>query len=296
MAAPVAVQPTPTDPSAPAAAAPADSTDADQPHLTYLPVDRIQPNPHQPRQAFDPAGIDQLARSIRQDGLMQPVIVRQLAGDHHYELVAGERRWRAARHAELEQIPAIIRQLDDRQVAEWALVENLQREDLNPLERAQAFRNLADQFSLSHDQIAQRVGIERPTVTNTLRLLELHDDVRELLRQGTLSAGHGRALLGIDQPEAQAALARRAAAGGWSVRMLEAAVRRAATPTEDSPTRKRAARSSHLADLEEQITAQLNTKVAIRPGRRKGSGTLSIDFYDLDQFDALLARLGVNLD
>ncbi len=263
--------------------------------LTYLPITAVQPNPHQPRQSIDQTGLERLADSIRQDGLMQPVVVRRGPDDPtRYQLVAGERRMRAARLAGLDTLPAIIRQLDDRQMAEWALIENLQREDLNPIERARAFKRLIERFDLSHEQVAERVGIERPTVTNTLRLLELHHEVQNMLREGQLSGGHGRALLGVSDPNHQRAMARRAVAGGWSVRMVEAAVRRAGKADGESATRR--PRSPHLEDLERQLTTQLQTKVHIRTGRRKNSGTLMIDFYDLDQFDGLLTRLGVNLD
>lgn len=308
MSTPVSVQPppppppaeeSPGGPSAPSESAPAghaeDSRPAD-PGLVYLGVDTIEPNRFQPRAEIDEKTLAGLASSIEQDGLMQPVIVRPAGDDGHaYELVAGERRWRAARLAGLDRIPALVRPLDDRQLAEWAIVENLQREDLDPIERAQAFRRLIDQFQLSHDEVARRVGSDRSTISNLLRLLELNDYLRAAIRTGQLTAGHGRALLGISDEQLRQALAEKAMAGRWSVRQVESAVRRAersdASPTE----RRRSARSRHLRDLEEQIGRQLQTKVAIRPGKRKGSGTLCVEFYDLDQFDTLLSKLGVDV-
>lgn len=306
---PVSVQPTPdaaaelstepqpgqiaSEPAAPDHSGP--STPADAPALVYLDIATIVPNPYQPRDQIDPASIESLAESIRQDGLMQPVVVRPSPDNGGYQLVAGERRWRAARSAELDLVPAIIRTLSDQQLAEWALIENVQRENLNPIERARAYRQLIDQFSLQHDDVSQRVGIDRVTVTNTLRLLELEPDIQSAIREERLTAGHGRALLGLLNPAARVALAKRAVAGGWSVRMVEATVRRIAQP-QQAKAAKASTRSAHLADLEEQIAAQLQTKVAIKTGRRRGTGTLCIDFYSLDQFDSFIEKLGVKVD
>ncbi len=264
--------------------------------LIWVAVDAIEPNPYQPRRTFDPAALDQLARSIKQDGVMQPIIIRPTPGSaSRFQLVAGERRWRAAQIAGLAKVPAILRILTDEQIAEWGLIENLQREDLNPIERAEAFARLSRQFKLTHERIAERVGVDRVTITNLLRLLELQSDVQELVRLGTLSAGHGRALLAVTEHDAQLALAQRAVAGGWSVRMIEATVRRAVQPA-TAAQRKTDARSAVLEDLERQIAAQLSTKVAIKPARKKGAGTLMIDFYNLDQFDALMGKLGVHVE
>lgn len=306
------------DPSTDASSAPAESTAAsnvgDAAHvestddataddnaaggLTWVAVDAIQTNPFQPRQVFDEASLGELAASIKQDGLMQPVVVRPDGSEGGYQLVAGERRWRAARLAELERIPALVRELSDRQIAEWAVIENLQREDLNPVERAEAFARLVERFDMRHEDVAGRVGINRATVTNALRLLELHADVLGLVRGGQLSAGHARALLGLSDPEAQVALANKAVAGGWSVRAVEEAVRQMNRPADsnDGQTTKKARSSAHLDDLQRQVADQLGTRVRIKPGRKKGSGTLSIEFYDLDQFDGLLGRLGINLE
>ncbi len=246
---------------------------------------------------MDPAALEGLAQSIRQDGLMQPVVLRPLPGEAGYQLVAGERRWRAAELAGLDQLPAIIRELDDRQLAEWAVVENLQREDLDAIERAEAFRRLVDQFNLSHEQVADRVGVQRSTVTNSLRLMELSESIQSAIRSGTLSGGHARALLGLSDVEARERLAQRAIAGGWSVRMVEAAVRRAAESTDASKASKSpSSRPAHLDDLEEQIGSQLGTKVAIKTTRKSGRGAITIQFYSLDQFDGLLERLGVELE
>lgn len=270
--------------------------------VLVLDVGRVIANRHQPRQHFDESSLAGLAESLKRDGVMQPVIVRPAAGrSEHYELVAGERRWRAAKLAGLTAIPALVRDLDDRQLAEWALIENLQREDLNPIERAEAFQHLIDQFKLTHDDIAQQVGVDRSTISNSLRLLNLQDDVRNLVRQDLLSSGQAKALAGLSDGDAQLKLADRAIRQGWSVRKLEEAVRAAAASAELSPdpekkTTQAAKRPAHLADLEKQIGDALQTKVRIRPGRKKGAGSLHIDFYDLDQFDALLSRMGVEME
>jgi len=279
--------------------------------LVYLSADTIKPNPHQPRQSFNNEALERLAESIRSDGMMQPIIVRPRQNDspqssttrpqlQAYELVAGERRWRAAQIAGLEQLPAIVRQLDDQQLAEWALIENLQREDLNPIERAQAFEHLFSQFKLSHDQIAQRVGINRSTVSNLLRILNLCDFVQQLVRDGLLSSGQAKALAGLTDPQRQKLVAEQAVAHGWSVRQVEERIRKLTAdmnPTAlASPKGKSTITAAHLHDLEQQVGQQLQTKVKIRPGRKKGSGTLSIEFYSLDQFDTLMEKLGVQTD
>lgn len=271
--------------------------------LAWLAVDSIRANPYQPRKSFDPAGLKQLASSIRQDGVMQPIVVRPIAdaqaGGPKYELVAGERRWRAAQAADLITLPAVVRELNDQQLAEWAVIENLQREDLDPIEKAQAFARLIDRFELSHQEVADRVGIDRTSVTNTLRMLDLSDDVQELVRLGRLSGGHGRALLALSNVELQLPVAKRAVAGGLSVRATEQAVRDAnaeAAGDVPAPKQKRDARSAHYKDLERRIASQLKTKVHLKPGRKKGSGALTIEFHGLDAFDDLMTKLGVETD
>ena len=319
LATPVAVTPAPesneTHPEAADPQTPEDTTETQQqqgghpapmptpipdaaPALTYLQVQRVHPNPYQPRDEIDPISIESLAESIKQDGLMQPIVVRPNPDNDTYQLVAGERRWRAAQAAGLDALPAIVRTLSDRELAEWALIENVQREDLNPIEQARAYRQLIDQFGLHHDDVAQRIGIDRVTVTNALRLLDLDADIQSAIAEQRLSAGHGRALLGLSDLPSRATLAKRAIAGGWSVRMVEAAVRRIVQPAAatSSSGSGGGVRSAHIADLEEQIAAQLQTKVAIKTGRRRGTGTLCIGFYSLDQFDSFIEKLGVKVD
>ncbi|MEM1027849.1 MAG: ParB/RepB/Spo0J family partition protein [Planctomycetota bacterium] len=276
-----------------AAAPAADPVGSEADGYSRLKVSDIDANASQPRQRFDEAALQQLADSVKREGLIQPVVVRPTAAGR-YELVAGERRWRAAGLARLEAIPAFVKQLDDRQVAEWALIENLQREDLNPIERAEAFQRLGDSFGLSHEAIAERVGLERSTVTNLLRLLKLSPPVRDMVIRGLLSMGQSRALGGIDDPAHQLALAERVVKEEMSVRQVEAQVK-ALNQGYDKPAAspKKPARPAYLDDLERQIGEQLSTKVQIKTARKKGAGTLSIDFYNIDQFDELLAKLGV---
>jgi ParB family chromosome partitioning protein len=270
--------------------------------LVYVDVTGLVPNSRQPRRNFDKVALQHLADSIKADGLMQPVIARPAAsqdGDQpRYEIVVGERRWRAASMAGLGRIPAIVHRLDDQQMAQWSLVENLQREDLNPMERAEAYARLANDFGLSHEEIATSLGLDRASVSNMLRLLKLCDFVQQLVRDGHLSMGQARALSGLSDAVAQQQLAQQAIRQAWSVRQVEKAVKAIdITATRSAPSSRHANRSrpAHLADLEQQLSEQLQTKVKLRPGRKKGSGTLSIEFYSLDQFDALLAKLGAQM-
>ena len=276
---------------------PAAAPDGDGTAVLLVPVDQISPNPYQPRHNFDEAALDQLAASIRSDGVMQPIVLRRASQNGcAYQIVAGERRWRAAQRAGLATIPAIVRELDDRQLAEWAVIENLQREDLDPIERARAFARLVEQFGLTHEQVAQRVGIDRSTVTNSLRLLNLQEDVQEFVRRGQLSAGHVRALLGVDDLATQLEFARQAIKAGWSVRRLEEVVRDLAGHSPAPALAAKPGRSAHLADVARQIGEQLQTRVELKPGREKNSGRLVIDYFGLDQFDSLMRRLGVTVE
>ena len=260
--------------------------------LATIPIAQVHPNPHQPRQDFDPEALKTLSDSIKLSGVMQPVVVRTVASG--YELVVGERRWRAAKAAGLHSIPAVIRDLDDKTSAEWALVENLQREDLNPIERAEAFLGLQDDFGLTHQEIADQVGLTRSAVTNQIRLNDLDQGTRELVRAGDLTAGHGRSLLAITNIESRLKLAREAMRSGWSVRELERRVQESTAPKTSSATKSKSAvdvtRHQH-EELARQLGAHLGTRVQIRTGRKKGAGQLVVDFYDLDQFDGLMKRL-----
>jgi ParB family chromosome partitioning protein len=261
--------------------------------LVALPVDAIAPNPHQPRRTFDEQALRELADSILAAGLIQPVVVRpsdrQQGG---YELIAGERRWRAARLAGLAAIPALVRDTTDQQSAEFALIENLQRADLNPIERAEGLQSLADRFGLSQSQLAERVGVPRPSIANLLRLLALPEPVRELIRAGELSFGHGKLLTTVADNKLCVVIAERCARAGWSVRKLEQQIAEAQKQGGDEPRAEAPPRPAHLVDLERRLADHLGTKVKISEGRKKGAGRLVIEFYDLDQFDGLMQRFG----
>lgn len=260
--------------------------------LQFLPLAQITPNQWQPRQTFDTEALAALAESIKSAGVMQPVLVRTTASG--YELVAGERRLRAAEMAGLDHIPAVIRDIDDRAAAEWAIIENIQREDLNPIERAEAYQRLQDQFGLTHQEIADQVGLNRSSVTNHIRMTELDEGTKEAVRTGLISGGHAKSLLSMASISERTRLVRLAIAGNWSVRELERRVRRiqeggvdpAATKDVDST-------KSHLADLEGQLAEHLGTRVHIQQqGKKAGKGKLVIEYFDLDQFDGLLSKMG----
>lgn len=253
--------------------------------LVLVPVGQIHASPFQPRRTFDGGALSRLADSIRQSGMMQPVLVRRSGGG--YELVAGERRWRAAQQAGLAQVPAIVRELNDEESAQFALVENVQREDLNPMERAFAFRALADRFGLTQAQIAERVGIDRSSVANLQRLLELEPEIQGMIERGEISGGHGKALLAAAPGRGRIELAARAASEGWNVRRLEQAAkpRGAATPAP-------ASRLASVIDLEKQLGEHLGTKVSIRSDRTGKRGRIEVEFYGLDHFDGLMAKFG----
>lgn len=267
--------------------------------LVDLPVAAISPNPNQPRVHFDEESLSELTASIAEMGVLQPILVRPGATADAYELIAGERRWRASQRAGLATIPAVIRMTDDATSVEQALVENLHREDLTPLEEAAAYQQLIDDFGLTHDQLSGRVGKSRSAITNSLRLLGLPPAVQRLLADGQLSAGHARALLGTPDRSRQEALAREAASAGWSVRMVEDAVRREHGPSTDeepppppSPTIDGAGltpttklRPPGLLELENLLADHLDTRVSVQMTAKRGRVT--IDFADLEDLERI---------
>ncbi len=261
--------------------------------VQMIPIGQIHPNPNQPRKHFDEEALQSLAASIQSAGLMQPVVVRpSSSGGGGYELVVGERRWRAAQLVGLSPMPAIVQQLDDQTVMAWALIENLQREDLNPIERAEAFRQLIDQHGLTHQELAERVGLNRSSVTNFLRLLELDETSQAALRTEQITVGHAKALLAITNSMQRRRLAEAAIRKGWSVRTLEQRVSGLTNRSKAGGLDGPVALDPHLQDLQRQLGEHLGTKVAIAQGKKKGTGRLTIDFYSLDQFDGLMQRLG----
>ncbi|HVS14957.1 MAG TPA: ParB/RepB/Spo0J family partition protein [Thermoanaerobaculia bacterium] len=253
---------------------------------TTLPIDRLRPNRVQPRGDFDDAGLAELAKSIRAQGILQPIVVT-LEEDGSAAIVAGERRWRAARLAGLAEVPVVVRDaMDDRQRLELALVENLQRTDLNPVEEAEAYELLRERFGMSQEEIANRVGKGRPTVTNTLRLLRLPEEIRDLLRAGRLTAGQARPLLAVTDRERQLTLARRAAREGLSARQLEALA-----AERSSAERKRRAPEGdpHLRAAQERLVRTLQTKVEIRA--RGSRGTIRIHYHSEEELMRIYDRL-----
>jgi ParB family chromosome partitioning protein len=256
--------------------------------VTQVPVSSIKPNPRQPRIRIEPAGLEELAASIREHGVIQPLIVSANDSGRGYVLIAGERRWLAAREAGLATVPAIVRQATDEERLELALIENIQRADLNALEEAGAYQHLAEEFGFSHEEIAQRVGKSRAAVSNTLRLLRLAPTVQQALVDGSISGGHARALLGLEALEAQEAALKVVIARELSVRQTEDLVRHLSGQRLPAPPR--AATSPDVLALEERLRSSLGTKVVLRSGRG-GRGSLRIHFYSAEELDALLKRL-----
>ena len=259
-----------------------------------VPVADVAPNPHQPRKVFDEAAIQSLAVSIKSSGLVQPIIVRPLPagedGKLRYQLIAGERRLRAAKAAGLANIPALLRDVDPFAQAQMALVENIQREDLNPIDRALAYRALITQLGLTQSELAGRLGEERSSIANYLRLLELSEPIRELISAGQLSLGHAKILAGVSDPIRQQELAEKAVVQGLSVRALEKMLEAPVIGTPAAPSKEPTA---HIRDLEKTITSSLGMKVQLRATGKKGKGKLVIHYANLDQFDGLLEKLGV---
>jgi ParB family chromosome partitioning protein len=256
--------------------------------LRDLPVDVIERGRYQPRTEMDPAGLEDLASSIRAQGVVQPILVRPLPGGGRYEIIAGERRWRAAQMAGLEQIPAVVREVPDQAAMAIGLIENIQREDLNPIEEARALSRLIQEFTLTHQEAADAVGRSRAAVSNLLRLLELAPEARALLENGDLEMGHARALLALPTDQ-QGAVARQVAARGLSVRETERLVRRLLAGAE----RKQAVRPAADPDtrrLQDDLAARLGAVVRIQHSAR-GRGRLVIEYGSLDELDGILAHI-----
>lgn len=251
--------------------------------VLQVPVGAIHPNPMQPRSGMDAEALEELAASIREHGLIQPLIVTQV-GPEHYQLIAGERRWQAAKLAGLASVPVIVKEATPQQVLELALVENIQRADLNPLEEATAFQQLVDGFGLTQEQVAERVGKSRVSVTNTLRLLRLPKDVRNALASGEIHEGHARALLGLPTPEAQLSALAIVTRRSLSVRQTEELVRRLTAVA--SVTRARPAVPPETAALEDRFRKSLGTKVNLYRSR-KGAGRLVIHFYSEEELQSI---------
>jgi len=258
--------------------------------LQEIGIATIAPNPYQARTAWNQQELDDLAESIKANGVIQPIIVRRKATG--FEVIAGERRLRAAQIAGLERIPAVVRAATDEQMLELALVENIHRSDLNPIERAKAYQNYLNTFSLTQAEAATRLGEDRSVIANYLRLLDLPIEIREMLLQGHLNMGHARAILALPTDELRRKLANRALAGRLSVREVERLVRKHMTGTEQ-PRASLRSKPAHILDLENKLTRQLGSKVSIEARKGGQRGRITIEFHSLDEFDRILESIGL---
>jgi ParB family chromosome partitioning protein len=262
-------------------------------HVPLIALNLVDNNPHQPRQAIEPGALHELVASIKANGVLQPVLVRPVG--ERYQLVAGHRRVEAARQAGLTHIPAVVRDaVTDQQQAQWALVENNQRENLNPIERGKAYKIIMESFGLTQTALSAALGEDRVSLTNYLRLLELPSGVQDLVARGLLSLGHAKILVGVDNRQQQDKLANLVIAEGWPVRKLEEYLQSAETEVTPSGAGgaiglvKKTVKSPHVIDLEEQLRQRLGTKVTIKPSRNKTSGTIVITYASLDDFDRIV--------
>jgi ParB family chromosome partitioning protein len=254
-----------------------------------VPIEKIQPNPDQPRRRFDPEHLEDLANSIREKGVIQPLIVREKPGDAgSYEIVAGERRWRASQKAQLHELPVIVREFDDTEVLEIAIIENIQRADLNPVEEAAGYRQLMDRFGHTQDALSKALGKSRSHIANLMRLLNLPDDIQALLEEGKLSAGHARALITSDHARE---IAKRIVAEGLSVRQTENLVKKFASGDLEKPKKPKAEKDADTKALEGDLSANLGMKVVIDHKAGQEAGQITIKYSDMDQLDELCRML-----
>ena len=254
----------------------------------YLPISQVEPGLNQPRKQFDQAALDDLSDSIREHGIIQPLTVRRLSSGY-YQIIAGERRWRAAKLAGLHEVPAVIIEADDRKVMEIGLIENLQREDLNPMEEADGYLVLKEEFGLTQEEIAKRMGKSRPAIANALRLTGLPVLLREMVVDGDLSAGHARALLSLPRVDLQEKAAQQVISQELTVRQTEALVKK--LQEEEKPQKAKAVDEQriYLDEIEKNLSSRLGRKVSIAAGRKKGK--IELEYYDLEDLEALLALL-----
>ncbi len=255
--------------------------------LVLVDPSELHPNPKQPRTHFDEDALQELSESIRRDGVQEPVLVRERKGGG-YELISGERRVRASVMADVRQIPAVVREVSDRDLLRLGLIENIQREDLNAIETAEAYQQLIDEFGWTQEQVADEVGKQRATVTNTLRLLKLEPHVRNLVAEGKLSMGHARALLAVANPAQQQALANRAVRDGLSVRAIEDLAAAAKSGAKPAPP---AQQDPNIVNIQDRLRRMLGTKVSVKHGNG-GKGRIEIEYYSLDEFERILDLLG----
>jgi ParB family chromosome partitioning protein len=259
-------------------------------NLREIGIDQVKPNRYQPRQTWNDEELADLAESIKAKGIIQPIVVRQAGAA--FEMIAGERRLRAAKLAGLKTLPAIIRPATDQEMLEIALIENINRIDLNPIERARAYQNYINTFNTTQDETASRLGQSRPVITNFLRLLDLPDEIQQMLTSGQLSMGHARAILSLPTDDLRRRLANRAMAGRLSVREVERLVRRYITGS-DKSLRPLPVKPPHIIDLENRLTSQLGTKVSIETRKNGNRGKIIIEFYSIDDFDRITEQIGM---
>ena len=253
-----------------------------------LPISQVEPGLNQPRKRFDEEALSDLAESIRVHGIIQPLTVRRLASGY-YQIIAGERRWRAAKAAGLREVPAVIIEADDRKVMELGLIENLQREDLNPAEEARGYRTLMEEYGLTQEQVARQMGKSRPAITNTLRLLALPDEVMKLVEENALSAGHARAILGAPTAALQREAAKKVVDGQLSVRQTEALIKALQKEKPDKPKEQGPDLSLYLGELEKDLSGRLGRKVKI--AHRGKKGRIELEYYNEQDLEALLELL-----
>lgn len=256
--------------------------------IQYLDAAAIVPSPLQPRKVFDPAALERLVESINENGLLQPVVVRRVG--EKYELIVGERRWRAAQQLGLDKLPAIVREATDEKMLELALVENLQREDLNPIEKGQAFKDLISKFNLTQEQAAQRIGHERSSIANFIRLLDLPQDIQDVVAKGGISMGHARALLAVKDEKRQRELCALIQSTGMPVRRIEQEVYE---EEKGAKKKRKRPKSAHIRDLERQLEKSVRTKVAIED--KGGKGRIIIEYYTSDDFERIMKTMGLKM-
>lgn len=253
-----------------------------------LKISQVEPNRDQPRKQFDPEALKDLAGSIRQYGIIQPIIVCKKPD--YYEIIAGERRWRAAKLAGLKQIPVVVKEYSDKEIAEISLIENIQRENLNPIEEAKAYKSLIEEYDLTQEELSERISKSRTQITNTMRLLKLHEDVQKMLTDGALTAGHARALLGLEIQEEQLRIAEKVVEENLSVRQTEDLVRQINNPPKTRKASKKPVNSVFYKDLERRMTETLGTKVRINQ-KEPGKGRIEISYFSEDDLDRIYTML-----
>jgi ParB family chromosome partitioning protein len=255
--------------------------------VSTLALTLLDPNPYQPRQVMDTGELEHLKESIREHGILQPIMVRPQGT--RFQIVAGERRFRAAQGIGLTEVPVVVRDVPDDRMLEVALIENLQRQDLDPIEKAQSFRSYLETTSQTQDQAAKRLGLDRSTIANMVRLLDLPDEIQLLVRTGQVAMGHARAMLGLADKRRQVELAERVAREGLSVRQVETIV---SGGLPKAKRRRKAEKGPHVTEVERRLREALGTKVVVEEGHKPGSGRIVIEFYTLDDVDRILAKLG----